>query len=157
MAGNEPSLVMAELVPAIPLRQVPHVRQFYLYILASRPGGAIYIGVTGNLVRRAYEYRNGLVEGHTKRLHIHRLVYFEVFSTARDAIQREKNMKHWPRAWKTRLMQKAIRRGVISTRRSPHRRALLSGMAGTSPAMTEVNEPSVDSDYKLLILGPPRG
>jgi len=77
---------MAGLVPAIPLRQARPVRQFYLYILASRPGGAIYIGVTSNLVRRVYEHRNGFVEGDTKRLHIHQLVYFEVFSTARDAI-----------------------------------------------------------------------
>jgi putative endonuclease len=95
---------MAGLVPAIPLRQARFVRQFYLYILASRPGGAIYIGVTSNLVRRVYEHRNGFVEGHTTQFHIHRLVYFEIFSTARDAIQREKNMKHWPRAWKTRLI-----------------------------------------------------
>jgi putative endonuclease len=79
------------------------VRHYYLYILASRPGGAIYVGVTSNLVRRVCEHRNGFVEGHTKRFHIHRLVYFEVFSTARDAIQREKNMKHWPGAWKTGL------------------------------------------------------
>jgi putative endonuclease len=95
---------MAGLVPAIPLRQAPIVRQYYLYILASRPGGAIYIGVTNDLIRRVYEHRNGFVEGHTKRYHIHQLVYFEIYSTARDAIQREKNMKHWPRAWKTRLI-----------------------------------------------------
>ncbi|MEA2872172.1 MAG: putative endonuclease [Hyphomicrobiales bacterium] len=95
---------MAGLVPAIPLSHPLLVRQFYLYILASRPGGAIYIGVTSNVVRRVYEHRNGFVEGRTKRYHIYRLVYFEVFSTARDAIHREKNMKHWPRAWKTRLI-----------------------------------------------------
>jgi putative endonuclease len=88
------------------LGKLPFVRQYYLYILASRPGGAIYIGVTNNLVRRVYEHRNGLIEGHTKRYNIHQLVYFEIFSTARDAIQREKTMKHWPRAWKTRLITK---------------------------------------------------
>jgi len=80
------------------------VQQFYLYILASRSGGAIYVGVTNDLVRRVYEHRNDLIEGHTKRYRIHQLVYFEAFSTARDAIQREKNIKHWPRAWKTRLI-----------------------------------------------------
>jgi putative endonuclease len=95
---------MAGLVPAIPLSHPLPVRQFYLYILASRPGGAIYIGVASNLVRRVCEHRNGFVEGHTRRYHIYRLVYFEVFSAARDAIQRDKNMKHWPRAWKTRLI-----------------------------------------------------
>ena len=80
------------------------MRQYYLYILASRPGGALYIGVTNDLVRRVHEHRNNLVDGHTKRYHIHQLVYFEIYSTARDAIQREKNIKHWPRAWKTRLI-----------------------------------------------------
>lgn len=85
------------------------MRQYYLYILASRPGGAIYIGVTSNLIRRVYEHRNGFVERHTKRYRIHQLVYFEVFSTARDAIQREKNIKHWPRPWKTRLITQTNR------------------------------------------------
>jgi putative endonuclease len=80
------------------------VRQFYVYILASRPGGAIYVGVTSDLVRRVYEHRNGFVPGFTSRYKIHQLVYFEVHSTALVAIQREKNMKHWPRSWKTRLI-----------------------------------------------------
>jgi putative endonuclease len=94
---------MAGLVPAISLRRGPNVRQFYVYILASRPGGAIYVGVTNDLVRRVYEHRNGFVRGFTSRYKIHQLVYFEVHSTALTAIQREKNMKHWPRSWKTRL------------------------------------------------------
>ena len=80
------------------------MRQYYVYILASRPGGALYIGVTNDLLRRVYEHRDCLVEGFTKRYNIRRLVYFEIYATARDAIQREKNMKHWPRAWKTRLI-----------------------------------------------------
>jgi putative endonuclease len=80
------------------------MREFYVYILASRPGGAIYVGVTSNLIRRVYEHRNGLIDGHTKRYNIRMLVHYEVYSTARDAIQREKNMKHWPRVWKTRLI-----------------------------------------------------
>jgi putative endonuclease len=75
-----------------------------LYILASRPGGAIYVGVTSDLVRRVYEHRTGAVDGHTKRYGIDRLVYFEVYDSIRDAIQREKNLKHWPRVWKTRLI-----------------------------------------------------
>jgi putative endonuclease len=79
------------------------VRQFYVYILASRPGGALYVGVTNDLVRRVYEHKQGFVRGHTKTYRID-MVYFEQFGTARDAIQREKNMKHWPRAYKTRLI-----------------------------------------------------
>jgi putative endonuclease len=80
------------------------VRQFYVYILASRPGGALYVGVTNNLVRRVYEHKNKFVGGHTKHYGIDRLVYFEIHETAYQAIQREKNIKHWPRAWKTRLI-----------------------------------------------------
>ena len=78
--------------------------QYYVYILASRPGGALYVGVTNDLVRRVYEHKNGLVSGFTKRYGIDRLVYFEVYQAVRDAIQREKNIKHWPRVWKTRLI-----------------------------------------------------
>ena len=80
------------------------MKQYYVYVLASRPGGALYVGVTSNLVRRVYEHRNGLVAGHTKRYSIDQLVYFEVFDTPAAAIQREKNIKHWPRVWKTRLI-----------------------------------------------------
>jgi len=80
------------------------VRQYYVYILASRPGGAIYVGITSDLVRRVYEHKSKIIKGHTLQYRINRLVYFEVFSTARNAIQREKNIKHWPRAWKTRLI-----------------------------------------------------
>jgi putative endonuclease len=80
------------------------MRQFYLYILASRPGGALYVGVTNDLVRRVYEHKNKLIAGHTKNYQIDQLVYFEAYPAARDAIQREKNIKHWPRAWKTRLI-----------------------------------------------------
>ena len=96
--------VMAGLVPAIPIREAQEVRQFYVYILASRPGGAIYVGVTNDLVRRMFEHKNGMVEGHTKRYGIDRLVHFEIYDTAYQAIQREKNIKHWPRVWKTRLI-----------------------------------------------------
>ncbi len=97
---------MAGLVPAIPISETRRVRQFYVYILASRPGGAIYVGVTNNLVRRVYEHKNKMVEGHTKRYGIDRLVHFEIYQTAYQAIQREKNIKHWPRAYKTKLIAK---------------------------------------------------
>jgi putative endonuclease len=95
---------MAGLVPAIPLRQVLSMAEYYVYFLASRPGGAIYIGVTNDLIRRVYEHRTGAVKGHTSRYKIHRLIYFESYGDVRDALQREKNIKHWPRVWKTRLI-----------------------------------------------------
>jgi putative endonuclease len=80
------------------------MRQYYVYLLASRPGGTLYVGVTNDLVRRVYEHKNGVLKGFSSQYQIDRLVYFEIYSTARDAIQREKNIKHWPRAWKTKLI-----------------------------------------------------
>jgi putative endonuclease len=80
------------------------VKQFYVYILASRPGGALYVGVTNDLVRRVYEHRQKTVPGHSKRYNIECLVYFEVYDSATLAIRREKNIKHWSRVWKTNLI-----------------------------------------------------
>ena len=76
----------------------------YVYILARAPNGTLYVGVTGDLVRRIYEHRNGLVPGFTKRYSIKRLVYFEQYEDIQTAIQREKNIKHWSRAWKVGLI-----------------------------------------------------
>jgi putative endonuclease len=98
---------MAGLVPAIPIPETPLMRTYYVYFAASRPGGALYVGVTNDLIRRMYEHKNGLTDSHTKRYRIDKLVYFEAFDTSYAAIQREKNIKHWPRAWKTRLIGKA--------------------------------------------------
>ena len=75
-----------------------------VYILAGEPGGTLYIGVTNNLVRRVYEHREGLAESFTKRYGIKTLVYFEAHETIAAALQREKNIKHWSREWKTDLI-----------------------------------------------------
>jgi putative endonuclease len=80
-------------------------RSFWVYILASRIGGTLYIGVTNDLVRRVYEHRSKFVPGFTKKYGVDRLVYFEQFSTAEDAILREKRMKKWNRQWKSRLIE----------------------------------------------------
>lgn len=77
---------------------------FWVYIVASRPGGTLYVGVTRDLIRRIFEHRNKLVGGFTKRYGVTRLVYFEEHATALAAIQREKNIKHWPREWKIDLI-----------------------------------------------------
>jgi putative endonuclease len=95
---------MAGLVPAISIHDTRRMRQFQVYIFASRPGGAIYVGVTNDLVRRVFEHRQKIVPGHTKRYAIDKLVYFEGYDSAQAALQRERNMKHWPRAYKTRLI-----------------------------------------------------
>jgi putative endonuclease len=81
-------------------------RGFYVYILASRIGGTLYIGVTNDLVRRIGEHRLELVDGFTKKYEVHRLVYFEQFDDAESAIRREKRLKRWNRDWKIRLIEK---------------------------------------------------
>ncbi|MFN3658672.1 MAG: GIY-YIG nuclease family protein [Pseudolabrys sp.] len=78
--------------------------EYFVYFLASRPGGALYVGVTNDLIRRVQEHRTGAVKGHTKQYRIRGLVHFESYQDVRYALQREKNIKHWPRAWKTRLI-----------------------------------------------------
>ena len=76
----------------------------FIYILTNRPNGALYVGVTNNLIRRVFEHRSGLVDGFTKRYGLKTLVYIERFENIQTAIQREHNIKHWPRAWKVRLI-----------------------------------------------------
>jgi putative endonuclease len=93
---------MAGLVPAIPIGAA-RVRTYWVCILASRPGGALYVGVTGNLAQRVWEHKQGRSK-HTARYGIDRLVYYETYPDIRDAIQREHNIKHWPRAWTTNLI-----------------------------------------------------
>jgi putative endonuclease len=78
---------------------------YYVYILASKRNGTLYIGVTNDLLRRAYEHKNGLVEGFTKRYSVHMLVYYEQYDSAEAAIQREKRLKFWHRKWKIRLIE----------------------------------------------------
>src|ERR1700733_11535356 len=81
-------------------------RQFYVYILASAMYGTLYIGVTNDLVRRAWEHRENLVEGFTQRYGVHRLVWYEVHGSAIEAITREKQIKKWNRDWKVNLIQR---------------------------------------------------
>ena len=77
----------------------------YLYILASRRNGTLYVGVTSDLVKRVEEHRQKLVDGFTKRYSVTRLVYFEMFEDIKDAITRERHLKEWKRKWKTELIQ----------------------------------------------------
>ena len=81
------------------------MKSYWVYILASRPRGTLYAGMTNDLVRRAYEHREGLVEGFSRQYGLKMLVYYEQHATALAAIQREKNIKHWSRAWKIDLIR----------------------------------------------------
>jgi putative endonuclease len=80
------------------------MRGGWVYVMTNRRDGILYVGVTSNLSRRAYEHRQGLIGGFTKRYGLKRLVYAEPFDAIQYAIQREKTIKHWPRAWKVRLI-----------------------------------------------------
>ena len=81
-------------------------RSYWVYILASDIGGTLYIGVTNDLVRRVYEHHTDAVDGFSKTYGVHRLVYFEQFDQVEFAIQREKRLKKWTRAWKIELIEK---------------------------------------------------
>ena len=78
-----------------------------VYILSSKRNGTLYIGVTSNLIQRAWEHKNDFVDGFTKRYGVHNLVWYEVHGTMESAITREKALKWWKRAWKIRLIEES--------------------------------------------------
>jgi len=81
-------------------------KYYYVYILASKKNGTIYIGVTSDLVKRVWEHKNNLVEGFTKKYNIHNLVYYEIFEDIEEAIKREKYLKGKKRGFKINLIEK---------------------------------------------------
>jgi putative endonuclease len=78
---------------------------YFVYVLTNKPSGTLYVGVTNDLVRRVYEHREESIRGFTQRCGLKQLVYFEVYDDPTRVIQREKNIKHWPRVWKIELVQ----------------------------------------------------
>ena len=74
--------------------------------MTNRKNGTLYIGVSGDLVKRCYEHKNGLVDGFTKKYNLHKLVYYEAHDDPTEAIIREKQMKKWYRSWKIELIEK---------------------------------------------------
>ena len=77
----------------------------FVYIMASKRNGTLYIGVTSNLIQRVWQHRESVVPGFTKTYNMKLLVYYEEFGDISDAIQREKNLKHWVRRWKVQLIE----------------------------------------------------
>ena len=80
--------------------------QGFVYIMANRKNGAIYVGVTNNLAARIYAHKEGRGSGFCKRYNIKMLVWYETYSMVTDAIQRETTIKHWSRGWKLALIEK---------------------------------------------------
>src|SRR5216684_3969501 len=106
-------IVMAGLDPAISKPVAPDrepaknrgMQGGWIYIVTNRRDGTLYVGVTSDIARRAWEHREGVVEGFTERYRLKRLVLVERHDDIQSAIQREKNIKHWPRAWKVELIE----------------------------------------------------
>lgn len=76
----------------------------YVYILASKKFGTLYTGVTGDLVRRVWEHKEGITGGFTKKYNVKTLVYYELFDDPENAIAREKQIKNWKRQWKINII-----------------------------------------------------
>jgi len=80
-------------------------KTYYVYIMANKRNGTLYIGMTNDLIRRVYEHRNNLVECFTKRYRVHSLVYYEQTGDVDAALNREKRLKDWHRKWKLKLIE----------------------------------------------------
>ena len=97
---------MQFVIPAKAGIQKATVRQYHVYILASRKNGTLYTGVTNNLLKRVYEHKNNLIQGFTQKYNVHNLVYYEGDDDIYSAIAREKRVKRWKRKWKIDLIEK---------------------------------------------------
>jgi putative endonuclease len=82
-------------------------KQYYVYILASKKNGTLYVGITNDLIKSVYQHKEKLVEGFTKKYDVDKLVYFEVFRDPENAIKREKRIKFYKRKWKINLIEKS--------------------------------------------------
>ena len=82
------------------------MKSYYVYVLASKRNGALYIGVTNDLNKRVYEHKNDFLDGFTKRYKIHSLVYFKQCENIETAISEEKRLKRWNRKWKLALIER---------------------------------------------------
>jgi putative endonuclease len=83
------------------------LKTFFVYILATRKDGPLYVGVTSALQKRVFEHKSRAVQGFTKRFNIDKLVWFEVHETAEAAIVKEKQLKRWKRPWKKELIEQS--------------------------------------------------
>ena len=82
------------------------MKAYYVYLMASKKNGILYIGVANDLRHRVWQHKNDIQEGFTKKYGVHRLVWYEETTDIREAIQREKQMKKWRRQWKIDLIKK---------------------------------------------------
>jgi putative endonuclease len=114
------------------------MQSYWTYILASRPRGTLYIGVTNGLIRRVDEHRAGLGSTFARKYRVHLLVWYEEFADVDEAIQREKTIKHYNRAWKINLIE----------RTNPHWVDLYPTLPGIAPVPTLVPSRELDPRTK---------
>ncbi len=81
------------------------MKNYYIYVMASKKNGTLYTGITNDLIKRVYEHKNNLVPGFTNKYTVHDLVYYEHTTEIETAIKREKQLKKWNREWKIRLIE----------------------------------------------------
>lgn len=81
------------------------MKTYFVYIMASKKNGTLYIGMTNDLIRRVWQHKNNVHEGFTKKYGVHKLVYFESTNDVKAAISREKQLKKWNRQWKINLIE----------------------------------------------------
>jgi putative endonuclease len=125
------------------------VKQPFVYILASKPHGTLYIGVTSDPIARLYQHRTDQVKGFTSRYGVHMLVHYEQFESMYDAISPEKQLKRWHRQWKINLMRVRIRTGTIWRRRWDCHRSLVSDRP--SPViLNSFQDPTMPSNTQLV-------
>jgi putative endonuclease len=97
---------LSPFVPAKAGTQESEAVSFWVYILASRRNGTLYIGMTDDLARRSWEHRTDAVPGFTRKYGVKMLVWFEQHETRESALQRERQLKKWNRAWKLQLIER---------------------------------------------------
>ena len=83
------------------------MKTYWVYMLASKRNGTLYVGITNDLIKRVWQHKNDLADGFTKKYQCHHLVYFEQSNDALAAIKREKQLKRWQRKWKLQLIEQS--------------------------------------------------
>lgn len=106
MTANDTGIKCSNAVPAKAGTHLAASATFYVYLLASRPQGTLYVGKTTDLLRRGWEHKNKVVPGFAAKYGVDRLAWFEAHETLEEALRREKQIKGWKRTWKIELIER---------------------------------------------------
>ena len=125
------------------------MNNFYVYIVASKRNGTLYIGVTNNLPRRIYEHKNKRIPGFTAKYSLSCLVYYEEFDSITNAIRREKQLKKWNRAWKLQLIERVNPDWIDLSEQSLSEADLLPGSPLARGRPLSAYDPTGESNLKF--------